>query len=650
MSLPPDTLERARAWSLEIQSLLDSRSQLTKRGVLLALLLSGFAMLGLGVHSLSDTDDSLNTVQSPYPGAALGLSLLASYAWLRGRHRIEPAAIAGVVVFTSVIVMAASVLNGLAAVLLLPAGLVFTHLMLPPRQALWAGGITTAFALAALFTLWPDVDIALKLRVAAASLLILAFMQMFGRHASGMTQRFGAIGHEMSSLVVQLDAEVASAQAQRDAALITDAATGLPNRVGFERLLTARLGPLDDGHATIVASIRLMAWRDAMTHLPPLTQAALLEALVRRLKGAFGETTLLGCVGPAEFAVALGVHGFEDDDLMDGLNASLSRLQQTVTHGTSAAVTQPRMGVSLYPQDGTDAAALISKAELALVTAEQIGAERPCRFEPAMLTQAADRTELLSEIKRGLESGQFELFYQPIVSTRGGPLKKAEGLIRWNHPERGRVSPGAFIPLAEKTELIIDITNWVLSQAICQVRQWRQELDPAFQISVNMPPAYLMRFVQDPARTLEYLEQLDAPPQSIVLEITEGVMLNVTPELEQAFSMLRYLGFQIALDDFGIGYSSFAQLDKLALDFLKIDKTFVDRLQAAPHKRAVCGAIVRVAHELGFKVVAEGVETQAQQGFLKAMDCDYLQGYLLARPLPADEMLAWARRLDAEQR
>lgn len=210
------------------------------------------------------------------------------------------------------------------------------------------------------------------------------------------------------------------------------------------------------------------------------------------------------------------------------------------------------------------------------------------------------------------------------------------------------VPPGSFIPLVEQTDLIIPLTDWVLKQAVEQVRLWRRDLHPGFQISVNMPPAYLMRCVTDTARVLEQLSALNAPPQAIVLEITEGVMLNVTPELEQALRLLRYMGFQLALDDFGIGYSSFGQLDRLPLDYLKIDKTFVDQLEIRPQRRAVFGAIVNVAHELGFKVVAEGVETQVQDQHLVEMGCDYVQGYVVSKPLPAAEMLAWARSRQGE--
>lgn len=624
--------------------MLDSRAQLNGRGVLLSLLVAGVGTLLLGFHNLTLSLQGGGGLERPHLISAVGVMCLGAYFHLRRRSFMQPELIMGLVVLSSIVVVAAVTLNGLPAVLLLPAGLVFTHLLLHPNDAAWISGLTVTLALAALFLMWPAVPLELKARAAMTSLMIMAFMQMFGRHSSGMAQRFGKISLEMSTLVTHLDAELADAQSQREAARTTDPDTGLPNRAGFDIQLGERLASMPQGSRALVVSLRLLAWREALTLLPPQTQAALVELLVRRLREIFGETSLLACTGPAEFTLALAAGDFEGEDPAALLDGVFSRLQQSVTYGTANAVTRPRLGMSHFPFDGVDVASLVFKAELARVSAEQAGEDRPVRFESGMLTQASDRAQSVRDIGRGIALSQFELFYQPIVDTRGGPIRKAEGLIRWNHPERGRVSPGAFIPLAEQTDLIIPLTDWVLRQAVDQVRSWRQDLHPGFQISVNMPPAYLMHCVKDPARSLDQLAGLDAPPQSIVLEITEGVMLNVTPELEQALSILRYLGFQIALDDFGIGYSSFGQLDRLPLDFLKIDKTFVDHLEAGPQKRAVCGAIVRVAHELGFQVVAEGVETRAQHDHLAQMGCDYVQGYVVSKPLPAAEMLAWAKQ------
>jgi EAL domain-containing protein (putative c-di-GMP-specific phosphodiesterase class I) len=260
-----------------------------------------------------------------------------------------------------------------------------------------------------------------------------------------------------------------------------------------------------------------------------------------------------------------------------------------------------------------------------------------------MEQQASDRTRLTRDISAAIKTDQFELFYQPILSAGGGLLLKAEGLIRWNHPQRGFLGPGQFIHLAEESDLIVDLTEWVIRAGVSQVRQWRGTLDPRFELSVNLPPQYLMRCIDPHSELLRRLGEIHLPPGAIVLEITEGAMLNLTPEMLRALNTLREIGFQIALDDFGVGYSSFGQLDKLPLDYLKLDKAFVDGLELRPQRRVVLEGIVQMAHALGFKIVAEGVELDAQREWLTAMRCDYLQGYLFSKPIPVAELEAMVK-------
>jgi EAL domain-containing protein (putative c-di-GMP-specific phosphodiesterase class I) len=244
-----------------------------------------------------------------------------------------------------------------------------------------------------------------------------------------------------------------------------------------------------------------------------------------------------------------------------------------------------------------------------------------------MEQQANDRTRLTRDISSAIKNDQFESFYQPILSTAGGLLLKAEGLIRWNHPQRGLLAPGQFIHLAEESDLIVDLIEWVIRAGVEQVRQWRHTLDPRFELSVNLPPQYLMRRIDPHTELLRRVGEINLPPGAIVLEITEGAMLNLTPEMLHALNTLREIGFQV-------GYSSFGQLDKLPLDYLKLDKAIVDGLEARPQRRVVLEGMVQMAHALGFKIVAEGVESDAQRDYLVAMRCDYLQGYLFSKPVP----------------
>jgi EAL domain-containing protein (putative c-di-GMP-specific phosphodiesterase class I) len=237
----------------------------------------------------------------------------------------------------------------------------------------------------------------------------------------------------------------------------------------------------------------------------------------------------------------------------------------------------------------------------------------------------------------------LELHYQPIISTVDRRLHKAEGFIRLTHPTRGSIPPSVFIPIIEQTDLMIKLTDWVLRRATEQVSQWRATLHPDFQIAVNMPPAYLVRCLDETESMMVPLTALSVPYGAVSLEITEGAMLDVTPELRGVLERFRAIGFTIALDDFGVGYSNFGQLDKLQLDVLKLDQTFVHGLDMSPERIHICEAIVMMAHRLGLLVVAEGVETTAQHDVLQRIGVDYLQGYLYCRPLPPADLETWAK-------
>jgi EAL domain-containing protein (putative c-di-GMP-specific phosphodiesterase class I) len=369
----------------------------------------------------------------------------------------------------------------------------------------------------------------------------------------------------------------------------------------------------------------------------------LLNQLVTQLRTGVGAEALLARGGAGEFWAMLPVTEGREIDAIRTLEILLADLQRPLTQLALAALTLPRMGFSRLPQDGTEMPTLMRKAEVALRGAERTAASRACGFHPSMEQQASDRTRLTRDISAAIKTDQFELFYQPILSAGGGLLLKAEGLIRWNHPQRGFLGPGQFIHLAEESDLSVDLTEWVIRAGVSQVRQWRGTLDPRFELSVNLPPQYLMRCIDPHSELLRRLGEIHVPPGAIVLEITEGAMLNLTPEMLRALNTLREIGFQIALDDFGVGYSSFGQLDKLPLDYLKLDKAFVDGLELRPQRRVVLEGIVQMAHALGFKIVAEGVELDAQRDWLTAMRCDYLQGYLFSKPIPVAELEAMVK-------
>ncbi|HZV66169.1 MAG TPA: EAL domain-containing protein, partial [Telluria sp.] len=268
------------------------------------------------------------------------------------------------------------------------------------------------------------------------------------------------------------------------------------------------------------------------------------------------------------------------------------------------------------------------------------GRNRFSYFTSGMQEIAQQRMALSNELRRALEDRQLQVFYQPIVEMDSGRICKAEALLRWPHPERGPISPLEFIPIAEHTGLIMAMGNWVFHEALDQARRWRA-YDRELTVNVNVSPAQFYHVDNESCRNWLHEccgdgERADHPP-AVGIEITEGLLLTSNSAVIKQLMAFQRAGIKIALDDFGTGYSSLSYLRKFNLDYLKIDQSFVYNLESDPANVALCEAIIVMAHKLGLKVIAEGVESPRQQQLLTDAHCDFGQGYLFGRPLPAAE-------------
>lgn len=257
---------------------------------------------------------------------------------------------------------------------------------------------------------------------------------------------------------------------------------------------------------------------------------------------------------------------------------------------------------------------------------------------------AQTRKRLVSDLRRALAERQFRLYYQPIVDLEDGSVRKAEALLRWQHPERGLVSPAEFIPVAEETGIIVEIGDWVFREAVRQAAEWRARIHPEFQISVNVSPVQFRNADGREQGWLDCMRKTGLPGPAIVIEITEGLLMDAGKETTDKLLRLREHGLRIALDDFGTGYSSLSYLKKFRIDFIKIDQSFVANLDSSGEDLVLCEAIIAMSRKLGIRLVAEGVETDMQRGVLAEHGCDYGQGYLFSRPLPAEAFEEWVAR------
>lgn len=423
-----------------------------------------------------------------------------------------------------------------------------------------------------------------------------------------------------------------------------DALTGLPNRRMFnDRLLEEMARTTRNGTQLALLFIDLDRFKEVNDTLGHEAGDLLLKEAAQRIQGCIRESDKVARLGGDEFVAIL-------TDLPD-LSSVGRAAQQIIDSITAPFVLQEKsayvsasIGIAGFPMDANSADSLIASADHAMYAAKEKGRNTFSFFTQTMQHKAQSRVRLANDLRVALVDRQLEVYYQPIVSVATGKVVKAEALLRWQHPELGWVSPEEFIPVAEETGAIHEIGAWVFRQAVIMALDWKWleqkagKADPTYQISINISPR---QFSQDrfDEILINYLQAMDVDPARVVIEITEGLLLNDHLDVTSKLQNFHNAGIKIALDDFGTGYSAMGYLKKFNIDYLKIDRSFVRDLERDPQDRAIAEAIVAMSRRLGLKTIAEGVETLAQQNALSEFGCEFIQGYLHARPMPAESFL-----------
>jgi diguanylate cyclase (GGDEF)-like protein/PAS domain S-box-containing protein len=424
-----------------------------------------------------------------------------------------------------------------------------------------------------------------------------------------------------------------------------DALTGLPNRRMLRQQLdVSLLRAAQHGRPVAVAFIDLDHFKEVNDTLGHDFGDMLLVQAAQRIRQATDSSDTVARMGGDEFTVVVSDITAGDhmgDQLSQRLAALLDALSQGFELRGQTVFVSASIGVALYPTDATQVEDLFKHADQALYSAKGAGRNRFCFFTPSLQVAAQQRARLDADLRLALPLQQLEVVYQPIVDMVTGQVRKAEALLRWHHPVLGPVSPVQFIPIAESSGLIIPLGDWVFAQAVEQVAAWRHRFDAAFQISVNKSPVQFHRKASLNQKWAHQLAQRGMPGSAIAIEITEGLLLDTSPLVTDHLAELRQAGIDVSLDDFGTGYSSLTYLQKLAIDYIKIDQSFVRNLQPGSTALSLCKAIIVMAHELGMRVVAEGVETEMQRDLLLHAGCDHGQGYLFARPMSSAAFEAW---------
>ena len=415
-----------------------------------------------------------------------------------------------------------------------------------------------------------------------------------------------------------------------------DALTGLPNRRLFrDRLDQEVRKAARSGQQVALLFIDLDRFKQVNDLLGHDAGDTLLAQAANRIKGCVRDADTVARLGGDEFTVILTT--------LDSLarvelvcQKILETLESPFHIGKEVAYMSGSIGVTIYPNDAITSEELIRKADQAMYAAKNAGKNQFSYFTYAMDEKAHLRLRLASELRSAMPAGQLEVHYQPVLDLGSGDIFKAEALLRWQHPRFGLVEPSSFIPLAEETGIINQIGNWVFKQAATCSRQWSERIGERFQIGVNKSPIQFLAH-NDDADWLQYLKRSNVPGSSISIEITEGMLLHASSSVTNKLLEYRDAGIQVAIDDFGTGYSSMAYLKKFDIDYLKIDQSFVSEIVTDAGSRTIAESIIVMAHKLGLKVIAEGIETPEQLALLVAAGCDYGQGFLFARAMAPAE-------------
>jgi len=440
------------------------------------------------------------------------------------------------------------------------------------------------------------------------------------------------------AMVVDITERIGAEEALRHQAL-HDALTDLPNRTLLQdRLAQALRSAQRDGHPLALLLLDIDRFKEVNDTFGHAAGDRLLRQVGRRLRRVVRAADTVARLGGDEFAVLLPAT--DTGGATTAAEKIRRALEQPVGRGGYRVSAEASIGIALYPAHGAEAATLLQHADVAMYAAKRTG-EGWAVYNPAHDRSSPDRLALLTDLRGAIAGGELALHYQPKVELATGRVRRVEALVRWQHPRRGLLPPAQFIPLAEQSGLMGPLTLWVLGEALRQCARWRQA-GLALGVNVNLSMANL----HDPALPEAIAGLLQAhgvSPADLRLEVTESAMAADMTRTIATLECLATLGVHIAVDDYGTGYSSLAYLKRLPVDELKIDKGFVRHLATDETDATIVRSTIGLGHNLGLRVVAEGVEDHATLELLRVMGADAVQGYYVSRPLPPDDLERWAR-------
>ena len=417
-----------------------------------------------------------------------------------------------------------------------------------------------------------------------------------------------------------------------------DELTGLANRLLFKERLEEANQRVRQGTSRNLALLHIDLDRFKLLNdsLGPELADQVLQKIAERLTKALPEADTISRLSSDEFAVLFDAYG-SLTSLARVATRLMGKLSRPIVVDGHELVVSASMGISLLPDGARDIAQLVSQANKAMQQAKHMGGGTFQFFSHSLQHSTLERLQLENQLRKAIGERKLSVFYQPKLCLKNGRLDSAEALVRWDHPELGSVSPSDFIALAEETSLIVLIGEFVLREACRQAAQWQQAGLAPIRVSVNLS-GHQLRQGNLVSLVRQVLEDTGLAPHCLELEITESQLLENVDYVIATFQQLHELGVKLAIDDFGTGYSSLSYLKRFAVDYVKIDQTFIRGVGTCVEDDAITKAIIAMAHSLELKVVAEGVENEVQLAFLKEHQCDEVQGYLISSPTNAQAM------------
>lgn len=458
------------------------------------------------------------------------------------------------------------------------------------------------------------------------------------RRRSDAEEKLSALNEELEMRIDRRTSQLTESEKRLSYQANHDELTGTPNRRCSTTFLQQQLTTLKDNRLAVhlVDLDHFKRVNDTMGHA---AGDELLKQTAKRLQLALGDQALVSRLGGDEFLIISELQ--PDTGSLKAGQAVLQCFQPPFYLGTSRydLPISPSVGVAIAPDDGTDVDTLLRNADTAMYVAKEQGRNSVCLFTTDMNEKLNQRLALESKLRVALERGdQFQLYYQPQINVQEGTVAGAEALIRWIHPEEGMIPPDKFIPIAEETGMITDIGRWVLFEATRQIQHWRQDHGLKVNVSINVASQQL-RMTEFYNDTLDALNIYDVEPESLGMEITESSLVGNDAVTQETIVNLDKLGINLSMDDFGTGYSALTYLQQFPFDYLKIDRTFIEKIIDNPRHANLVQGIIDMSKNIDLNVVAEGAESIEQCKLLEQFGCDIIQGYYYSKPVPSEELV-----------